>query len=150
MDIQPSQMTEDGVIALVEGVRLHGVKTIMEGGYPKDKEERDHLKELLNGLDKSALTRKRIKADEGAAGALANGANLVAELLTKMSGRRHTQDISDAVEVQPPVLGDEVPPPVLVPGEIDTSPEVLNYDSFMARHSNSSSAAGAGEEEEFL
>jgi hypothetical protein len=146
MDIQPSNMTEDGVLQLVEGIRLQGVKDIVATGYPKDKEERDHLKELLAGLDKSALTRKRIKVDEGGNAALANGAGLVAELLTKMSARRPTVDISDAAMVQPPVLGEDVPPPVLVPGEIDTAPEALNYDSFMARHSNSSSLV-AGDDE---
>jgi hypothetical protein len=143
-------MNEDEVLAYTQNLRVRIIKEVTKGGVvPDDRSAQSLLMNQLDSLERTALTSKRIKADEAAAETGAGAAALIAKLLSQAgSGRREETDIIEARVV--PVLGSDVPEPVLVPGETEIAPGQLDYDSFMAKHAplqssgHSSSSDGAG------
>lgn len=132
--IDGASMTEDQVLALTQGIRVGIVRTLttkaaITGGLPGDSEDRDALFKSLEGLDKSALTRKRIKADQEQATGVTHAVGLISQLL-RQAKSNYGNTIDDATR-EIPVLGNQVPEPVLVQGELDQAPAQLDYDSFI-------------------
>lgn len=139
-------MSEDQVLAYTQGKRKFIVDEIMKDNkVPQDKGEATLLIQALDGLDRAALTQKRIKADEQAAAGMAGAAGLVAKLLTQAGSRKNIDVLDvDAREVVVPELGNEVPAPSLVPGETEVAPKQMDYDSFTASFQNSSNPSSEG------
>jgi len=125
-------MSEDQVLAYTQSKRRAIVEEITkEGAIPKDRSEATLLIQALDGMDRSALTQKRIKADEKASDAMAGSAAIVAKLLNSIGSTRPA-DTVDVVARETPTLGDDIPDPVLVPGETTINPPQLDYDTFMS------------------
>ena len=89
--------------------------------------------DVLDGMDRAALGRKRIKVEEQANKSQEHAAGLIAEILQKVGNNRHPSLTID-VYAEPPRLGDDIPHPELVDGE--TSPIGAGnetYETFTAR-----------------
>lgn len=126
--IQP--MAEDAVLEYTQKVRQGIVSSLIQNGFvPGDNSDRNMLLSALDGLDRQALTNKRIKADQENARGMNNAAGLVAQVLAAVG--RSSREIV-VVNRDAPVLGSEIPEPQLVPGELDQNPEQMNYESFIA------------------
>lgn len=127
-------LSEDQVLAYTQSKRKAIVQELTQkGAVPDDNSSRNMLLQALDGMDRAALTSKRIKAEEKSGAAMAGAAGMVAQLLTKVTGKSLANlDLEDAVERAAPALGADVPPPQLVPGETEVNPAQLDYDSFIA------------------
>lgn len=133
-------MDEDQVLAYTQGKRRKIVEGVMKDNkIPQDRLEATLLIQALDGMDRAALTSKRIKADEKAADAMAGSAAVVANLLTSMGKSKPADDIIDMPAREVPLLGEDIPPPSLVPGETEVAPKQMDFDSFTASFGQSNS-----------
>lgn len=132
--IDYSQMTDDQILALTQHKRVTIVQhlTRAPGGIPGDKEDRDALFKSLDGLDKIALTRKRIQADQETTAGVTQAVGVITQLLRQSKLNYNTVDVEDVDASEMPKLGDDVPAPILVPGETEINAPQLDYDSFVA------------------
>lgn len=134
----PESLSEDQVLAYTQHKRKAIVQELTKtGAVPEDNSSRNMLLQALDGMDRAALTSKRIKSEEKNGG-MAGAASLVAALLTQVTGKKLTSDIIDPNRPTP-LLGQDVPPPQLVPGETEINPRQLDYDTFMATRTPQSS-----------
>jgi hypothetical protein len=120
-------------IAFVQGKRKEIVYKLMpDGKPPSDTKEMSILLTALDGIDRSALTRLRIKSDEKTADSMVGGAAIIAKALGMISPQNFMQgDVTDA-EVKPPQLGSGIPAPVLSPGEVEEGTRNISYKEVMS------------------
>jgi hypothetical protein len=132
----PAMLTEDQVLALVQKKQISIVEDLTKGqAVPEDNSDRNMLMSALDSLSRNALSSKRIKVEEKTNAGMAGMAGLVSTFLNevgKIRGKNH-QDVVDIEIKPPPVLGSEVPEPVLVPGELDVNPKQITYDELMSQ-----------------
>jgi hypothetical protein len=135
------EMSEDQVLAYTQGKRRVIIDKLTEAGkVPDEKTEVSLLVSALDGMDRAALTQKRIKADEKSAQGMAGAANIIAKLLTQVNSKGKNTDLENSSSA-PLTLGDEIPAPNLVPGETEITPGQMDFDSFTASFQNESNAS---------
>lgn len=91
------------------------------------------ISQVLDGMDRQALGKMKIRVEEQQTmnqGAMS--AN-IAEILKQMGSGGHNFQAVAPVPREVPKLGSDVPDPVLVEGEIATTPVQQDYDSFHAQ-----------------
>lgn len=133
--IDYGQLTDDQILAFTQHTRVNIVKSLVAkapGGLPGDKEDRDALFKSMEGLEKVALTRKRITADTESNAGVSQAVGLITQLLRQSKMNYNTGDITDVEDSVAPRLGDDIPEPELVPGETEINAPQLDYDSFVA------------------
>jgi hypothetical protein len=127
---------EDQVLNYTQRKRQQIVTQMMgaKGEKLKDLERGDKmvLLQALDGMDRSALGKKRLKTDEKIGASQAAAAALIAKVLTA-PGINQAGMASGITRASVPVLPAEVPDPVLVPGEIATDAPQMDVDTFMAQ-----------------
>jgi hypothetical protein len=132
----PPEMSEDQVLAYTQSKRRHIVeKLTIDGKVPDEKTEVSLLISALDGMDRAALTNKRIKADEKASQGIAGAASVIAKLLTQVNSKGKSTDL-EIISGAPLTLGTDIPAPDLVPGEIEITPGQMDFDSFTASFQN--------------
>lgn len=140
MDEQQNDvMTDEQVLAYTQHKRKFIVsKLIANNQLPGDKDEKVMLLQALDGMDRAALGNKRIKADEKTANGMAGAAGIIAQMLTQIGTltRDNISPLEILERVEAPSLSNEIPEPILVPGELETNASQLDYDSFMSRAGN--------------
>jgi hypothetical protein len=103
---------------------------------PEDTKETSQVLAALDGMDRNAIGRKRVKIDEAATKTIGGMTGLVAEML------KNARDISffqaggatnPGVTRVAPELGSDVPEPVLVEGELAQSPLQMSFETFQAQ-----------------
>lgn len=126
--------SEDSVLAYTQHKRQQIANQLLaDGKLPEDPKMAKLALDVLDGMDRAALGRKRIKVEEQANKNQEHAAGLIAEILHKVSSNRHPSLTID-VNVEPPRLSDDIPAPELVDGE--TSPIGSGnetYETFTAR-----------------
>lgn len=101
------QMTEEQEIAFVSAARKSIVKqTMVNGKIPEDTEKQRLLLSALDGMDRSATARKRIKSESDASKNNAGSAAAVAEFLNTLANVRANQNNA-------PAASNGAPPPSL-------------------------------------
>lgn len=124
---------EDNILGYTHSVRKGIVVALMPNGQlPSDPANTKIVLAALDGMDRSALTRKRIKTDEKKIDSDAAAAELISKVLIAAgsSGNKRNLPITQRAL---PVLGTDVPEPLLVEGETSTNAPVQNYDSFVSK-----------------
>jgi len=102
---------------------------------PDDPSERELLVKLIDGTDRQALGRLRVKTDTNSAGAMADMATNVAAIANKIfDGIGDNDPHRSATPVKrdlglPNALVDEF---TVVPGQTEISPKEQTYDTFIA------------------
>lgn len=132
--IKNGSLDEDQIMVYTHGIRRQLVNGIMKDGQvPNDTREIQALAGVLNDMDRSAISVKKIKSDEKVADASnAGGASLVAKLLLQLNP---SSIKADAVgNITPPVLGSDIPPLNVKPGETDIGTSSLTFDEFSKEH----------------
>ena len=111
--------------------RMQLINSITEKGVPADLKDRSILLQALDGMDRAALSKMKIKSDEGISNGQAAAAAILAELFNDPRTRNvgKSNDLVGSVQV----LSIAVQPDQLLPGELDINPVAESYDSFMAR-----------------
>lgn len=133
--IDAASMTEDQILQLTQGLRVGFVREITRtaknpAGLPDCKEQRDALFKNLEALEKVALTKKKIAADNETASGVTAAVGVISQLLRQ--SKNHYGDLPAIPGREAPQLGSHIPPPVMVEGETEIEPAQLNYDSFVA------------------
>lgn len=129
---------EDEVLDFTQRMRKGLVDDMTGNGtrYPSDPKDRTHFLMALDGLDRQALSKKKIASDEKVADADRLAASVINSVFAKFSK-------GDPFISQQPIEGEftRVPPrpdlnllPAIeiVPGETDIGTSELTFDSFMA------------------
>lgn len=103
-----------------------------EGKLPEDKSDRAFLLEALNGLDRTTLSRAKLKVESEAAHNAAATAQIVGELLTRLHCKSNRIiDIDSTREIPELPLDITVDNPV--DGETLVGIETLSYSTFMGK-----------------
>lgn len=146
--LDKSEMTEDQVLAYTQNKRIVIVDKLTENGkIPDDKIQASLLTSSLDGLDRSALTRKRISADEKSSQDTAGAAALIARLLMQQGSNRNNVNDSNIIDTVVPELGHEIPSPELVPGETDINPLQMNFETFTSGFQNVSNPSSVTDDD---
>jgi hypothetical protein len=123
-------MSEDAVLSFTQATRMGIVRELVKPGkVPEDRGQQALLMQALDGLDRQALTKKKIDADNGMATAQAQAAGIISRLLEHVP-RVKSGTIIEGVTRELPLLGNAIPEPQLVPGEIDTHPTQMDFETF--------------------
>lgn len=109
-------------------IREDAVDQLVTGGMPKEKEDREFLINMLNGLDKVAIARSRISADEKAAKTSGETTALIASILRKVNVGLSPQINND---VAIPELPTELSEISVVPGEMHTGAMKLDIEDIV-------------------
>lgn len=121
--------TEDEVLTFTKTKRMELAKALTEKGAPTDKDNQTILLHTLDGLDRSSLGRLKIKAEEQANKTTGAAAAVIAKVLAQAGHALYQTDTPVARET--PALPSYIPDPEIVEGELDVSPQQMNYDTFM-------------------
>ena len=125
-------VSEDKILAFTHAKRMFIVEQMLASGkLPEDPAEKKVLLNALDGMDKAALGRKRIKVEEKTNTSMAQAAALIAHVLNA-PGVNQAYKASAPVQREAPTLPSDVPPPVLVEGETSVVQNSRNYETFMA------------------
>jgi hypothetical protein len=124
---------EDQILAYTHTKRKEIVNALMKNGsIPDDTGMARVLVSTLDGMDKAALGRKRVKLEERQTTNQEHAAGVIAHILG-IAAQNRSSKVEHISNRQPPVLGAEVPEPVLVPGETSILPvSNLSYETFVA------------------
>lgn len=122
MDIEDKRILENCI-----SVRENIVSAMTVKGIPEDVDDRAFLLNALNGLEKVALTRARLK-NEDRANDISNNANaIVASLLTRLPALS-----GEPVEgVTVPVIDGSIMSISLAPGENKIGVESFDYEQMV-------------------
>jgi hypothetical protein len=116
-----------------QSVRMMIIDQMTEGGkLPEDKSDRAFLLEALNGMDRTTLSRAKLKVESDSAQNAAATVQIVGEILMRVSGNNHTI-IEGQVHREIPVLPTDIIVENPVEGETMIGVETLTYDSFLAK-----------------
>ena len=120
---------EDEVLAFTHSKRSFIVNEMLKKGIPEDPAYTKIILNALDGMDKSALTRKRIRVDERQNNNQEQAAALIAKLLVASSGPKQLEEFTRTII---PILSSDIPDPIAVEGETSNSASAQTYDSFIA------------------
>lgn len=127
---QLMNLADQGRLELTLTVRETIIRGLTKDGkIPEAEEDRSLLIKALDGMDRTVLSKAKIKSDDKNANKQAHAANMVAQMLLTAAARR------TGVRTEPVQLGSDIPEPDLVDGEtyigIQTfkSAEILGEDN---------------------
>jgi hypothetical protein len=131
--------SENEILAFTHQQRLAIHQKLAGEGIPNDDDSIRLIMQNLSSIEGVTLGRMRIKVDEVANRNQEAASELISQMLLKANadGNRpfQTERVIEGVAV--PVLGNEVPPPELVEGELAPIGGVqLTYEDFVGKDSN--------------
>jgi hypothetical protein len=136
----PEVMSDEEVLAFTQRHRLAMVRQITKAGTvpTSDPKEAKLFLDVLNEVDKTVFTRKKLAVDEGVGSAAQQAIAMAAELFKDKRGSNfsNSQNFTprDGNLLGPPDIDDTLLPPVtLVPGEMDAMGNNESYKDFMER-----------------
>lgn len=107
-------------------------KLISKGKIPENKDEKSLLISLLDGMDRTVLSRAKVKVDAKTNDISTQANVLVAKLLTKVNPKAiMLNNFTDTIQV--PVLDSTIPKPSLIEGETLIGTVNETFDNFMTR-----------------
>lgn len=128
-------MAEQDLMELEDKARINLTLSVREriirgltadNKLPENEEDRNFLMKALDGMDRTVLTKTKIKADDAIAKGQQASAKVVADVLLRMSSNKQT------VRNEPLVL-EGVPDFVPVEGETHIGVKTFKYDDIMNR-----------------
>jgi hypothetical protein len=135
----PEVLSEDDVLQYTQRKRIELVDHMTVGGMPAEAKDRSTMLMALDGLDRQALTKQRLKTDEKIADSDRMAANIIGTIFSRLGKSPYERTIDGTSGEQPALL----PPPKpdlgllpaidVVPGEMDQGTSELTYDSFTAK-----------------
>jgi hypothetical protein len=91
------------------------------------------IAQVLDGMDRQALGKMKLRVEEAQVMNQEGMAANIAEILRQMGSGGHNFQAAEPVPREVPKLGSDVPDPVLVEGEVATTPVQQDFDSFHAQ-----------------
>jgi hypothetical protein len=130
---------EDHVLTYTQKKRQQIVTAMMgeDGEKLNSLEKGDKMVVLaaLDGMDRAALGRKRLKTDEKIGASQAQAAALIAQVLQTPGAMQAGMVIDGQIQERRavPQLPVGLPEPEVVPGEMDSDAAQMDFDTFMAQ-----------------
>lgn len=130
-----SHLEDDQVLVYTQKIRRSGVKSLLaQGDLPAADKDRTLLFSVLNDMDRSALTNKRIKTDSESSKNMAGSAAVIANLLQNIK-------VNDAVYTgvvpagfRAPKIGDDVELPPVSKTELNQGTSTVTFEDFEKIH----------------
>lgn len=128
------QGSEDKDLDYTRDIRKRLADSLTRKGMPSDIKEQSILLQTLDGIDRAALGKLRIKSDEGVSSAQMAAASILATLFNdpRTKGIGKNNDLIGDI----PTFDVTIEPPLLIEGELDTSPPIQTFESFSLRNQN--------------
>lgn len=124
---------ENQDLEFTRNIRKQAVGLLVNGGIPvSDSERMKILTTVLTDIDRSALGRMKIKSDDKGNAGIANAQSAIAELLSKLDPSK--VKLAGRCDRGLPVLGSEIPSPVVNPGETAIGTQGGTYEEFSKEH----------------
>jgi len=101
---------------------------MFEGKVPEDKNGREFLIKALDGLDRTILTKAKIKSDDTATQSQRDTTKLIADVLSRLNIGGNT-----TVRTLPSSLPNDIKISNIVEGEVDIGVKNFTYDEFMTK-----------------
>ena len=106
------------------------INTLTAKGIPEDRADKALLISALDGVDRTILSRARIKADTKIADSQAQATSLVANILSNISGK-NLKSLDNNRDI--PILTIDVSSQSFAEGEMDTGTQNNDFDTFMKK-----------------
>lgn len=129
-----SILNEDAELLFVRNIRLEAIRQSMANGkIPSDPDQAEVLVKLLKDMDQSALTRKKLKAEQEQSQQLGDMTSVVAELLKNLNGQSGLINPEENKNKQIEEIPEDKEVKDLLPGELEQGIVNDNYENFMQR-----------------
>lgn len=129
-----SNLTSDNEARLLEltmSKREEIIKTLTKNGsVPEDKADKALLVSMLDGIDRTILSKSRIKVDSKISDNQAQATSLIANILTSIN-TKVIKNIDEQREI--PQLLINIEEATFIEGELDTGIQNNNFDSFISK-----------------
>ena len=130
-EVQLSQ--EDQELEYTRGLRRRMVDKLTENNhFPVEPKEVAALAGLLSDIDRQAISKKRIKAEEESNKQNGEAAAIIAQMLLQLNGK-NMQSQETLERVNTPTLPAGLPPPVITDGLLDMDSGNETYEQFSKR-----------------
>lgn len=137
-EVIPATMSEKETLAFTQNVRLHVIGQLMsDGKVPEDKSDKILLNNMLDGMDRAALTKMKIEAEAETTNQLADAARSITKLLNTVEHDVYTA--SNPVQRTLPEIPNDciiLVESKLVVGELDSSYREETIEEFKQRVDN--------------
>ena len=131
-DIKEEIDQNDLDLEYVRQKRKEIINSLTANGVPGDNDKVQILLGALSDMDRTSLSKKKIKVDKDVGNNQAQAMELIATMFSDTRIKKY--GVSDSLTNRElPLLGNDIPEPILVEGETSQQAELENYDSFMAR-----------------
>jgi len=103
------------------------ITNLTDGGrLPSNTEDREFLMKALDGMDRTVLTKAKIKVDDSASKNQASTVKMISEALSRINTRKNTAPVR---QTDPELTGTEAPQ--LVEGENHIGVQTFKYNEIM-------------------
>ncbi|BDD79567.1 hypothetical protein [Burkholderia phage FLC9] len=134
VEVVGRQDADEAVLDYTQGMRKQIVGELTkELNNLKDPKIVSTISQVLDGMDRQALGKMKIRVEEQQTQNQEGMAANIAELLRQMGSGGSNFQASVPVPRDVPALGSDVPDPDLVEGEVATNPAQQDFDSFHAQ-----------------
>lgn len=126
---------DDSILRHTQGVRLQVVDQLMDQGkIPVTQEDRDLLIKVIDGIDRQAIAKKRIKSDSKIGDAAQQAAAALAIMAQRMGGKNPFK--ADNSAAGPDKVPDKFTKGdvTIVPGELDIGDDTRTFEDFQKEH----------------
>ena len=116
-----------------QNVRMMIIDTMTKDGkLPEDRSDRAFLLEALNGMDRTTLSRAKLKVENDSAKSAAATVQIVGEILARVGGHK-VEVLEGQATREIPSLPTDIVVENPVAGETMIGVETLTYESFLAK-----------------
>lgn len=127
--------TDDLVLQYTQNKRKNLIESLTIKGQPADRGDKMVLLAALDGMDKVALTKMRIKTDDKQSNVQAQSIAILGKLLTSVKPKAF-EIFDDSIIT--PVLSEEISFPLLIEGEMAIGTQSNNFESFIKQFPDNS------------
>lgn len=127
---------EDPVDQDIEYVRIKRkqiIDKLTEKGVPDDEGTVALLLGALTDMDRTSLSRKKIKVESDAVASNKQAADLIASIFNQPNSKQLGMGANNGVAGVIPSVEGRLPQVEMLPGEMDVNPMQLDYDAFMSK-----------------
>lgn len=127
---------EDPVDQDIEYVRIKRkqiIDKLTEKGVPDDESTVALLLGALTDMDRTSLSRKKIKVESDAVASNKQAADLIASIFNQPNSKQLGMGANNGVMGIIPSVEGRLPQVEMLPGEMDVNPMQLDYDAFMSK-----------------
>lgn len=130
------ELNEDEDLRFTRATRKELIRAILKDGQPTETKDRMVLLSALNDMDRSTISLKKIKSDEGMGNKQQAAASILAAILTDPRLRQLDQNpVSSDTPRQIPTFDEACVEIDVNPGELEDKHKGEDYASFTARMS---------------